>query len=224
MYLMEMEKIQDILGGKFAKEQESLKNKLTEQDYLLILDFQLKSTLFLYEDVLSRSTNIYDYLYYRIFEDFLNKYRWNVFNDDAFTHELPMYTDMYTKYTLKALLKNESWKYFFTYLNRWVNKFLHEYFKKSKNWPANSIQANADLIADDVDYHKETKGKLTIANIIQYIESRIHLKETNKLKKKINIIKEKIKNDEDVSIKDLKKVLDLLPNEITEEIKGMLLS
>ena len=224
MYLMEMKKIQEIFNWKFAKEQENLKNKLTEQDYLLILDFQLKSNLFLYEDVLINTTNIYDYLYYRIFEDFLNKYRWNVFDDDAFTHELPMYTDMYTKYTLKALLKNESWKFFFTYLNRWVNKFLHEYFKKSKNSPANSIQANADLLADEEDYHKKTKAKITIMNIIKYIESKIYLKETNKLKKKINILKEKNENDEEISIKDIKKVLDLLPKEIMEEIKIMLIS
>jgi hypothetical protein len=61
-------------------------------------------------------------------------------------------------------------------------------------------------------------------NIIKYIESKIYLKETNKLKKKINILKEKNENDEDISIKDIKKVLDLLPKEIMEEIKTMLIS
>lgn len=224
MYLIELEKIQEILSWEFIKSQKKLKNQLSEQDYLFILDLQLKSNFFLYDLVYEDLTKSYDYLYYKIFNNFINKYKGQIYDESVFYNDIPLYSDMYTKYTLKALLKNEWGKFFFTYLNRWINKFLSEVYKKMKVMPTNWISLDSDLVADNIDHHKKTSADLTIRRIIDFIEEKVDVTENLTLFKYFKNIKEAIEGEEEIKQKDITKLLENLPKEVYNEIRDMLIS
>lgn len=228
--LIGKEEIKDII--LWWLDNDKKKNSLWTVWYLNVRNFQLKAEMFFMKDNSDNIEKIYQYLYVTFFVSFLQKNKSKIFNIKDFDEDYSYYDEMYIKYTIKALLKNNEGKNFFTYLNRWTNKFLMEYFQKRKKQKENEQYVDEQMLwikMYDSDRHVSQDEDIININIIFVFKKiRDDLSLSNEKDKKALVLKldsiiKKIENKETLNYIEIKKVFNKLPKELAEKLKSLIL-